>query len=298
MPLLQSPHWPLLIELYFFLAGLSAGAFIAAGAADLFGREEDQRVVKVGTYVALLALIPCPILLALDLGLPQRFWHMLWVFKPYSPMSMGSWALLGYGLLVVLAAFLTYMERRTPAAAGGVQRRALRTGIGAVGSLFAFFLAAYPGQLLATSAQPLWTDARTMGALFLAIGGATGMATVALVLSGQGAEADRSLGRLRRAYTWALILQAVALIVTLLVVAGGPPITARALRMLLAGAYAPTFWVGAVILGLVIPLVLEFRAGFLKGYAGQTRGSLVLATLLILLGGFLLKLVITSAGQA
>ena len=37
MPLLQSADWPLLIDLYFFLAGLAGGAFVIATIAHLLG---------------------------------------------------------------------------------------------------------------------------------------------------------------------------------------------------------------------------------------------------------------------
>jgi len=39
-------------------------------------------VVRVGYYLALLAIIPAPLFLVIDLGVPSRFLHMMMVAKP------------------------------------------------------------------------------------------------------------------------------------------------------------------------------------------------------------------------
>ena len=41
-------------------------------------------------------------MLVLDLGDPLRFHHMLRVFKPSSPMSLGTWSLAAYSLPLTL----------------------------------------------------------------------------------------------------------------------------------------------------------------------------------------------------
>ena len=298
MPLLKSADWPLLIDLYFFLGGIAAGAFIVAGVADLWGGARDRAVVRIGSYLALLAIIPCPILLTIDLGMPQWFHHMLWTFKPQSPMNLGSWALLGFGVCSFLMALGIFLEDRGSRALLADLLRRVRQPVGVLGSLFGFFIAAYPGVLLGATARPLWTEGRMLGALFLFVGATTGMAAVALVLALQGGEAGRALAKLRRGYTICLVLQAVALALFLIIVGTGSPAAGQALRLLVAGAYAPTFWNGAVIIGLVVPFALEVREGFLKGYPGRARGLAVIVSLLILIGGFLTKYVIMVAGQA
>ena len=312
MPLLQSPNWPVLLEIYFFLAGVAGGAFLIAGIAELFGDATDRPVVKWGSYLGLLAIIPAPFLLTFDLGMPQRFLHMLWVskpvttigdsaitflnfhIKPYSPMNLGAWALLGFTLCAFITSATIYLEEKK-------QKRnlgGLRKLFGAIGIFFAFFIAAYPGQLLSASARPLWTDGRFLGALFLAIGGATGISAVALVISLQGGDAVRAVPKLRRAYTTALLLQALALVLFLIGVWGASPLTQQALNKIMSGSYSIVFWGGAVILGLVVPAVMELQEGFLQGYPARTQGRVVLASVLILIGGFLTKYVIFAAGQA
>ena len=58
-----------------------------------------------------------------------------------------------------------------------------------MGLFFGFFLASYTGVLLSATAQPFWTDARLMGALFLASGASTGMAAISVVMFLTGAAA-------------------------------------------------------------------------------------------------------------
>jgi formate-dependent nitrite reductase membrane component NrfD len=311
MPNLTSPHWPFLIDVYFFLVGLAGGAFMAAGAADIFGSKQDRVVTKVGSWLALLTLIPGPIFLIMDLGMPSRFLHMLFVskasesiglsaisigpfhIKPYSPMNLGAWALMGFGICALGVVATLYLEDHGRTRDLGP----LRGAFGAIGVLLGFFVAGYPGQLLAATAQPFWTNARPLGALFMAVGAATGLAAIALVLVLRGPEVSGSLAKVRRAYTFCVVLEALALVAVLWAVSSGPAWSASRIGMLLAGRYSPIFWIGAVAIGVVAPLFLEYRDGFFQGYR-QGPGRVVLASALILVGGFLVKYVIFAVGQA
>ena len=304
MPLLQSADWPLLIDLYFFLAGLAGGAFVIATIAHLVGGSRSREVVRVGYYLSLLALIPCPLLLVVDLGIPSRFLHMLMVTKPdptigaaainigpfhiklFSPMNMGAWALLGFGVLAFLAALSVFLED----AKRGRNLWALRTTVGVIGGFFGFFLAAYPGVLLGATARPLFQNASFLGALFLAVGASTGAAAIALILSFLGQEAGETLGRLRQIIIPVLLLQAATLALFLLRVGmSGGEGAAQSLALLLSGPYSLIFWVGAVAVGLIVPLVLQV--------ASRQPGLAAISAVLILVGGFLVKYVIIAAGQ-
>ncbi|HEV8663709.1 MAG TPA: NrfD/PsrC family molybdoenzyme membrane anchor subunit [Candidatus Methylomirabilis sp.] len=304
----QPPEWPWLIDLYFFLGGIAGASYVLAAIADNFGSAEDRGMVRIG-YLLAFAIAPViALILIVDLGMPQRFFHMLWVpkpstaigegainilgfhFKPYSPMSVGAWGLGIFGAFAAAGAYLSWNER--PDSVG------LRRTLGLFGGLFAFFLAAYTGQLISATAQPLWMDSRLGGALFLVVAASGAGATLALILQLREGGPARTLAKLRRTYTWCLILQAVVLAAYLWNVSGGTPKTARALQLLLSGSYALPFWGGAVILGLAVPLILEFRDGFPGGYRQPAGATLTAAAILILLGGFLTKFLIFAAGQA
>ena len=180
----RAPEWTWFIFFYFFLVGLAGGSYAIATLLRLYGNRSDEPMARLGYYAAFPALLVGAILLILDLWQPLRFWHMLvnttpgnggLVFKAWSPISLGSWALLVFGVFATVS-FLEVLVRdrviRT-----GVTDRAVRLLDGtpgkvwnAVGALAALFIASYTGVLLAVSNQPVWSDTWALGGLFLASG--------------------------------------------------------------------------------------------------------------------------------
>jgi len=104
------PQWEWYIVWYFFFGGLAGGAYLIGTLLRLAGDTRDEGVARLAFLVAFPAMVICPLLLTLDLGRPSRFWHMLidsrtWGpnFKYWSPMSVGAWALLLFGIFVTLS---------------------------------------------------------------------------------------------------------------------------------------------------------------------------------------------------
>jgi hypothetical protein len=97
------------------------------------------------------------VLLVLDLGDPLRFHHMLRVFKPSSPMSLGTWCLTIFSLPLTAAAALSVLAKL------GWDFEWARLLAVVLGLLPGFGAAAYKGVLLSTNAQPGWKDARWLG---------------------------------------------------------------------------------------------------------------------------------------
>lgn len=290
MALLQSPHWPFLIDVYFFLGGLAGGAFVIATIATLLDPKRFRDVSRVGYYLALAALIPCPVILIVDLGVPLRFMNMMRTFNALSPMSMGAWALLGFSACAFLAALLTLLED-----AGRARNTSrVKAAVGVVGGFFGFFLAAYPGVLLTATAQPLWAGGHALGALFLAVGASTGAAAMVLVLVLIGSRVGDGVTTLRTMLVLALLIQIVSVVVFVASVqASGSADSVRALASLTSGAYSLVFWLGAILIGSVVPLILG-----LMDFKRRSPGLAALASVLVLIGGFLVKFVIVAAGQA
>jgi formate-dependent nitrite reductase membrane component NrfD len=289
MSLLQSSHWPFLIDVYFFLGGLAGGAFVIATVANLVNGRQYRDVMRAGYYVALAALIPCPAILIVDLGVPARFMNMMKTFNTMSPMSMGSWALSAFGACVALAALCTIVEDLSRRDLGN-----LKLIVGVIGGFFGFFVAAYPGVLLGATAQPLWTNGHALGALFLAVGVSTAAAAIALILAVAGRASGEGATAIRRMTVLSLLIQALSVVVFIVAVQGaGSAASDRALALLMNGPFKLTFWVGAIVVGTVVPLLL--------GIADIKRPSFALSAItavLVLVGGFLVKYVIMAAGQA
>ncbi len=146
-PVLNPPVWEARdIAGYLFLGGLAGASSLLGAGAHATGRPALARVSKLGALgagaVSLAALVH-------DLGRPERFLHMLRVFKPTSPMNVGSWLLAGYVPLAGVAA------------ASAVSGRVPRIGAAATGgaALLGPAVASYTAALIADTAVPAWHDA-------------------------------------------------------------------------------------------------------------------------------------------
>src|SRR5207247_4686106 len=142
-------------------------------------------------------------------------------FKPWSPMSLGSWALLGFGLFSFVS-FLGAVADGGWHAADPIAR-ILRGTIGAVwnviGTGLGFFVCGYTGVLLAVSNQPVWSDGWPLGGVFLA-SSLTGAAALLLLLARSRSDVDAGTSvRLELADRTFVVLEVVVIAVFLVTVA-------------------------------------------------------------------------------
>jgi formate-dependent nitrite reductase membrane component NrfD len=290
-----SPHWEWWLIFYFFLGGIAAGAYFMAALIELVGTDEDRELAKVAYYIAFPLVLLCTVFLILDLSRPERFWHMmlqsetLWpMFKYWSPMSVGSWALAIFGGLSFLS-FVGVLAEDGRFGLGRFSALARRLHRGPIGIGFellcagvGFFIASYTGALLTATNIPFWSDSAWIGALFLASAASSGIA-VMILIGQRGADHD-SLTRLERADTWAIGLELVMLAIFLVSLGG---LAGR----LIGSVYGLLLLVVTTALGLVAPLLLRLRPQLLGARAPLVAASLVLV------GGFALRYSILMAGQ-
>jgi hypothetical protein len=143
-PVIKEPVWQAPdVAGYLFFGGLAGASSVLAAAAHLSGHRELARAAKVS---ALGAISLSAAALVHDLGRPARFTNMLRVFKPSSPMSVGSWLLAGYGP-VAGAAAVSEVTGILPAAG-----TAATLGAGLLGPAIATYTAA----LICDTAVPSW----------------------------------------------------------------------------------------------------------------------------------------------
>jgi formate-dependent nitrite reductase membrane component NrfD len=273
--MLKTPEWGMMIVAYFFLGGIAGGAYFTAAIADSFGEPRDARVVRIGYLLSLPLVLLCGALLVADLGVPLRFLNMLRAFKFWDPMSIGAWMLGVFGAFTFVSSVLSF--------ATSPSRIALRRKLSLVGTLFGFFLASYTGVLLSNSAQPFWSEARLMGALFLASGASTGMAAISLILFLTGASAGQGWGKVKKADRYSMVFELVLLALFL-------ALLGSAARPITSGHLAPLFWGGLIGIGLVVPLLLD-----IVGH--RMRALSAVAAVLVLAGGFVLRYVVLMSIQ-
>src|SRR5215831_16037394 len=153
-PVVRPPVWTWEIPIYFFVGGLGGMSAVIALGAALF---QHLDVARTAMWVAAIASVLSPVLLILDLGRPHLFLHMLRVFKPQTPMSMGAWILAGFGMCVMPS--LIGMELDALHVFAGALDHILRVAAGILifgSAVFGVLLATYTGVLIGATAIPAW----------------------------------------------------------------------------------------------------------------------------------------------
>ena len=280
------PDWGWYILGYFFFGGIAGGAYALGTMLRLWGEPRDASAARLAFLISFIVLLICPILLTFDLGRPFRFWHMLidartgsLSFKYWSPMSVGAWALMAFGVF----AAGSFAEARWPHSAVG---RFLGGPVGRpfmiLGSALGLFIAGYTGVLLSVSNQPVWSDTWALGGLFLASALSSAAAAIAFIALRRGGDAQVSTPKLFAADRYFIILELVLLVVFFL--------TLGAAASKVLGAWL-LLWL-IVLAGTVLPLVLHLRPAL-----GQGRSPL-LAPGLVLIGNIALRAVVIFGAQA
>ncbi|MEV0614246.1 NrfD/PsrC family molybdoenzyme membrane anchor subunit [Nonomuraea sp. NPDC050404] len=289
------PDWLWYILFYFFLAGLSGGSYTLATLLRLRGGPGDEPMARIGYYIAFPPMLIAPLLLALDLGQPLRFWHMLvnttpghlgLNFKYWSPMSLGVWVVTVF-IAVTAVSFAAALVRDGKVRLPLVARLDGRV-FNVAGSLIGLFVAGYTGVLLSVSNQPVWSDTWALGGLFLA-SGLAGSAALMLLLARYRPEARPSTPMLsvsERLYS--LLELALIVVFALTLIAAGTQETVFGPPWLL-------LWV-VVLVGLLPGLYGLATERLSAGSAAALRHSIALP-LLVLAGGLALRAAIIFSVQ-
>jgi formate-dependent nitrite reductase membrane component NrfD len=290
VPMLKRPVWTWEVATYFYLGGVSAGAFLLARMAERFGGERCRAVTRAGTAVAALAALPCAPLLIADLGDPRRFHHMLRVFKPSSPMNLGAWTLTAYSGAAFAAALREWLRGSRP---GEERSRAARVADGvllavsdAAGVPLALLLAGYTGVLLSGTSTPVWAENPFLGALFSAGAINNGASAVSLALQSGAVSGGEEVAHAMR-NVHALGHTAEALTIAGFLAAAGP-----LARPLTRGEAALPFW------GAALSLAGAELLGRLPLSGRARRAADLASSALDLIGGFALRWSMVRAGRA
>jgi formate-dependent nitrite reductase membrane component NrfD len=287
-----SPHWHWLIVLYFILGALAGGTYFLSAMIDLTGRESDRRVARLGYLITLPLLLVIGIVLIVDLGRPDRFWHLLIanhtlrpMFKYWVPMSIGSWAVPLFSFFALLSFVAAFAEQRRPD--WKFARRLRPPGlvgllVAVSGALLALVVTGYTGVMLSVLNRPVWSDTPLFGLLFLV--SAVTMAAALLVLGARWLRwKSPAVAALQRIWVWLLVVQIlvlVALFVTL-----GP-----------AARGWLNVWGIVLAIGIAIGIVLPLISALRRRPPGQS--GLPVAAAMVLVGGFIVRTAIVFVPEA
>ena len=262
-PVTKAPNWHGWVTLDILFNNLSAGLFLVAALGELVAPASFRALATVAYPIALLFLVADLVCLVLDLGDPLRFHHMLRLWKPSSPMSLGTWSLTVYAAPLTLLSALSFLP-------GGASLGWLRPILLVIGMAPAVGAAVYKGVLFSTTAQPGWGNARWLGGYFA--NSALLLGAVGLLLLATATGQSDAASVLRLGAILLLVLNAGALALLL-----------GELSVPLSQAHGPRGFtaVGVVVLaGIVVPLLLLALGGSVgKG----------VAALLILVGAVVIR---------
>ena len=283
------PIWNSIIAWYLFLAGLGGGAYVSA-AFLRWRHPEAVNMIRIGRVIAPVVVIVGLCLLMFDatagLHNPLRFALLLTNFG--SVMTWGVVFLGGFTILALIGAGLDLAKRRVP----------LWLDIAA--AVFGVCVAVYTGCLLGVcQGFPLWNTA-LLPILFLVSAVSTGMAAVLLVGVFAAPMEFNEVVVLKKFHFWLPVVELVLVAALLFVTSANPsPAGWESVAALVMGNWAVCFWLLFVVMGLVLPTVLECWMLWIASHELETSrtGQMVsaLSDAGVLIGGFVLRLMIVSA---
>ena len=275
-----------------FLIVSASGALNVAIISSVFNRALYRPLERLSCLLAIALLVGGLMILALDLGRPDR---VIVAMLNRNFKSIFAWNLYLYtGFILLVAVYLwVQMERRmnrfifAAGMAAFLWRLVLTTGSGSI-----------YGVLVAREAY----DSAVLAPLFIAMSFSFGLAVFILVLlatcKGSGREIGdvllRRLGRLLGIFVAVVLYLTAVQHLTNLYAAqhGGVE------RFILVGGgiYTWLFWCGQVITGGLLPLLLVFWSSRRGRYPGAR--PVALASLAVIAGGFSQLYVLVLGGQA
>jgi protein NrfD len=292
---LNEVHWTWLVYLEMFVAGVAAGAILAALLLEVSGRGRSS-AARTAHFLAFPLMAFAGILLIVDLDRPERFWHMviqserlLPMLKPWSPMSAGTLLLSGFAGACFVSFVDAVVSTGKVRLAGWRQDRTIHGGpLGAawatISAALAVGVGTYSAVLLTTSAIPGWAHLMIIPAIYIATALMTGIAAIILIQTVRR-QIDADVLSLAHTNLWLIGWWMLTVAVFMLTLVGSP-----SARIFLTGIPLVTLLAAVVLAGLV-PLVMTL----LRPVSPTLK--LTLSSALVLVGGFLVRYAIVTAPQ-
>ena len=238
--------WGPMIAWYLFLAGASAGAFLTSTFVEA-KYPESVKMRVAGRIIAPIFVGIGLLMLMLDaeagLHNPLRFFWL--ISNPGSVMTLGVYFICVYMPVALAVAVLEILKKRVP------------KWLTWIGIVAAFAVAAYTGFLLGVvKAYPLWNNA-ILPILFVVSALSAGLAATSLVGLIVDRERFEQMWLIKKSHVILSAVEMVVLATMLIIVSAGSFEGAASVYSLVAGQYAPAFWGGIVLLGLVAPFLIE-----------------------------------------
>jgi len=291
-PSLNIWHWQ--IPLYLFLGGMAAGILCIAATYFIRGREKDYyTAVRITPFLAPVLLVLGLLALFIDLRHKLYFWQLYTNIKLQSPMSWGAWTLMVitpvsfiWCALHIRDIFPKWDWKFKWLKELEIFFNRYKKALAWVMLIYGLILGIYTGILLsAFNARPLWNTS-ILGPLFLASGLSAGSAAT-LIMSKDPAE-RKQFAKID------LVIIGIELFLIIHMFMGylaSTQVQIEAAKMFLGGQFTMSFWIFVVILGLLIPALLEILE------LRKIHIPALIPPVLVIFGSFMLRFIIVYAGQ-
>jgi formate-dependent nitrite reductase membrane component NrfD len=293
--------WGSVMVLYLFLGGLAGGSYTVGALADLLNKKEYKPFTKSGILSSFVSIILGLVMLVFDLKrfevAPVGILHVYTRF-PASIMSVGTWLITAFTAVSLFTVLILFLD-------GNVL---IRKALEVVGIVLGLGTAAYTGILLSFArGVPFWQSG-FLPWLFVLSGILTGIAISIIVIPIAGIlmpgvfgdfkeiwdSKIRFAGLIEYAFKYAQSLIVVEAVITLLEL-----LTTPSISILLWGSGVSVYFYAYLLLALAIPLAIAiYDMKLMEEGKHETVIYLsMLATIFVLIGGYLLRYVVLMGGQ-
>jgi formate-dependent nitrite reductase membrane component NrfD len=291
-PYLEIWHWQ--IPLYLFLGGLAAGILFFASLYVILGKENEYRgaVRRAPIIVPFILMIGLGALF-LDLRHKLFFWQLYTTIKLESPMSWGAWTLMAITPISIIWVAIHIQEYFPGWEWKNVILRDLnafflknKVGLAWVTIVLSVILGIYTGILFsAFNARPLWNTS-ILGPLFLTSGLSAGAAAIILF-----AQSKKEKVVFAKIDIMLIVIELFLIIHMFMGFRASTQVQIDAADMFLGGAYTAPFWIFVVVLGMIVPAILELME------LRHKKIPVYIPVVLVLFGSLMLRFIISYAGQ-
>ena len=235
-------QWPLLI--FSVLLGVTSGCFVFLGIGELKGKFKDVRFM--GALIAFICLAVGGCVSVLHMGHPERATHLLGNLGSGLSKELFTVAIMG----IVSLVYLVLAKKDYPGA---------RKVFGVIAAILGLVLPVVAGASYLIAARPAW-DSFTLPLMYLGGGLAMGMTLMAALVLLRGNAREDGAFALKLALAGVIIMAVTAVAYVIWVAVAPYQAPSRSIERLLMGDLAVAFWLGVVVVGLVLPVSLAALA--------------------------------------
>jgi molybdopterin-containing oxidoreductase family membrane subunit len=285
--------WGIWVAFYTYFIGLSIGLFLFTTLVYVFGLSKLEKAGRLALISSVFALAAGMLFIWIDLGHPERFWR---VITNWNYTSVLAWETLFYLFYVLALLASLWFLMRCDLADFAESSKGWKKGlykvlslnfacpktenefkvchtqsmnivkvIGILGIPAAIGAAGLGGALFAVvAAKPFWFSA-TVPIIFVISALASGTAMIVFLYSFLGKKDDKDYGEIVRTVAKFMVVFIVLIPLLLFFEAliglySGVPERAEVFLTILFGPFFYTFWVGQLLLGTIVPvLIFAFR---------------------------------------